>query len=72
MPNRDIDGSVMICMSEEEALCVFRRLATASLLDGTEQGLFRKIVRDLKIEGNEYRGHRYDVIDSETLRHPEA
>lgn len=67
MASHDIDGSVIVILTEKEARCVFRRLATASLLDGTEQGLFRKIVRDLKIEGNEYRGHRRDVMDNEGL-----
>ena len=67
MPSNDIDGRRIVCITEEEALCVFRRLATASLLDGTEQELFRKIVRDLKIKGTEYRGHQYDAMDSEGL-----
>jgi len=67
MPSTDIDGSVIVCITEEEALCVFRHLHAATSLNIIEQGLYRKIVRDLKIESNEYRGHRYGVLDSEGL-----
>ncbi len=67
MPSTDIDGSVIVILSEEEARQVFRRLSTASLLNDVEQGLYLRIARDLKIDDPEYRGHRYDVLDSEGL-----
>ena len=55
MASIGIDGSVIVILTEEEARQVFQRLSTASLLNDVEQGLFRKIARDLEIEGTEYR-----------------
>jgi len=77
MASTNIDGSVIVILSEEEARCVFRHLSAMSRLNNVELGLYRKIVRDLKIKGTEYRGHMYDAMDSEGLSggkdlHPEA
>jgi len=59
MASKDFDGSIIVMISEEEARQVFQRLSTASLLNEVEQGLFRKIARDLEIEGTEYRVRLY-------------
>ncbi len=67
MASKDFDGSIIVMLSEEEARQVFQRLSTASLLNNVEQGLFRKIARDLEIEGTEYREHMWDAMDSEGL-----
>lgn len=45
--NTDIDGSVIIILSTEEAKRIYRRLETAPQLDEIEQGVLRKIERDL-------------------------
>lgn len=47
MPSTDIDGSIIIILSDEEAKRVYRRLETAAQLDEVEQGIQRKIERDL-------------------------
>jgi len=49
MPNTDIDGSVVVILSEAEARRVYHRLEDASPLDNVEQGIIRKIERDLKL-----------------------
>ena len=67
MASTDFNSSTIVILTEEEARQVFLRLSTASLLNNVEQGLFRKIARDLKIEGTEYRGHMYDAMDSKGL-----
>lgn len=51
MASHDIDGSVIVILTEEEARCVFRHLSRAPTLNNVEQGLFCKIIRDLKIKG---------------------
>ena len=50
MPSTDIDGSVIVILSAEEAQRVYDRLKIAYLLDATEEGILRKIERDLKLE----------------------
>lgn len=50
MPSTDIDGSVIVILSETEAQRVYDRLKIAPLLDDTEKGLLRKIVQDLGLE----------------------
>jgi len=73
MASTDIAGSVIVILSEEEARCVFRRLHATTSLNIVEQGLYRKIVRDLKIESTEYAQYRHVVMGSEdTDLHPEA
>lgn len=50
MAHTDIDGSVIVILSVAEAQRVYDRMKIAPLLDATEKGLLRKIVRDLKLE----------------------
>ena len=64
MPSTDIDGSVIVILSAEEARCVYSHLLGHSE-PSIEREILRKIARDLEIEGNEYRGHMYDEMDSE-------
>jgi len=47
MPSTDIDGSIIVILSEEEAKRIYRRLETAPSLDEVEQRIQRKIKRDL-------------------------
>lgn len=47
MPSTDIDGSVIVILSEEEARCVYTRLIPP--LNKVEQKLLRKLERDLKL-----------------------
>lgn len=50
MTSTDIDGSVIVILSAEEAQQVYNRLKIAPLLDDTEKEILRKIERDLKLE----------------------
>jgi hypothetical protein len=48
MPSTDIDGSIIVILSEEEARRIRQRLESASYLDEVEFQLLRKIKRDLE------------------------
>jgi hypothetical protein len=53
MPSTDIDGSPLVILSKEEALCVHDHLVAKSSLLRTgplEQQVIRKIIRDLELE----------------------
>ena len=50
MASTDIDGSVIVILSEAEAMRVYVWLTTAPLLNDIEKKLLRKIVRDLELE----------------------
>lgn len=49
MPSTDIDGSVIVTLSEEEAERVYTRLEIAQHLDDVERKLRYKIERDLEL-----------------------
>lgn len=50
MPSTDIDGNVVVILTEIEALRVINRLINDDRLDEVERGLIHKIARDLKLE----------------------
>lgn len=50
MASTDIDGSVIVILSTEEARRVYSRLKATPVLDNVEKGILRKITRDLKLE----------------------
>ncbi len=52
MASTDIDGSVMVILSEKEARVLYSRLIGESTLTEIEQIIVRKIARDLELEGN--------------------
>jgi len=48
MPNTDIDGSIIVILSTEEAKRIYARLeSAAAALDEVERGIMHKIERDL-------------------------
>lgn len=49
MPSTDIDGSVIVILSTEEAKRIYARLESATALDDVERGVMRKIERDLEL-----------------------
>jgi len=49
MPSTDIDGSVIVILTEDEAHRVYEYLSDQSSFDLLEQNLARKIGRDLKL-----------------------
>lgn len=49
MPSTDINGSVIIILSTEEAKRIYARLESAAALDEVERGIMRKIERDLEL-----------------------
>jgi len=49
MPSTDIDGSVIVILSTEEAKRIYARLESAMSLDEIERGIMRKIERDLEL-----------------------
>ena len=49
MPNTDIDGKIIVVLSEVEARRVYQYLDGPLLLDALEQGLADKIARDLNL-----------------------
>lgn len=50
MASTDVDGSVIIILSREEAERVYHRLeSNETPLDEVEQGIVRKIERDLEL-----------------------
>lgn len=49
MPSTDIDGSVIVMLTEDEAHRVYEYLSDQSSFDSLEQNLVKKIERDLKL-----------------------
>jgi len=49
MANTDIDGSVIVILTEDEAYRVHEYLSDQSSFDSLERDLARKIERDLKL-----------------------
>ena len=49
MPNTDIDGKIIVVLSEAEARRVYQYLDGPVLLDALEQRLADKIARDLNL-----------------------
>jgi len=47
MPSTNIDGSVIVILSTEEAKRIYARLESAAALDEVERDIMRKIERDL-------------------------
>ena len=49
MPSTDIDGSVIVILTEDEAHRVYEYLSDQLSFDSLEQNLAKKIGRDLKL-----------------------
>jgi len=50
MASKDIDGSIIIILTEDEAREIYSRLIKISKLTEVEQGITHKIARDLKMK----------------------
>lgn len=53
MASKDIGGSIIVILTENEALQIYNRLVIISELTDVEQTILRKIIRDLKLEKKE-------------------